>query len=137
MTKLDTDTNTEATASLDRADKFYVWNQHHGKSMRDIAKTLGCQPSTVMRHIHKIAKSKDNPKVARAISAVSTQLSDQDVTVDQQVAQAIKFLRQKKHGFGGCNGNGTRCRLWSRRSGGNAQADDHCLGRGSCAGDPR
>ncbi|MGA1760605.1 MAG: DUF6456 domain-containing protein [Paracoccaceae bacterium] len=95
MTKLDTDTNTEATASLDRAAKFYVWNQHHGKSMRDIAKTLGCHPSTVMRHIHKIAKSKDNPKVARAISAVSTKLSDQDVTVDQQVAQAIKFLRQK------------------------------------------
>ncbi len=96
MTHLDTYINNLVEDTLKMVAKHYFLNQIHGKSMRDIAKASGCHPSTVMRHVHKIEECIKHPKVANLIDAMTVDDAHIDLSIQQELVNALKYLRQKK-----------------------------------------
>lgn len=77
------------------ATNHYILNQIHGKSMREIARSSGCHPSTVMRHVHKIGQHKKHPKVVRYIKNATCLGYQTMPKPHKDLAHAVKLLRQR------------------------------------------
>lgn len=51
--------------------KRYLDHTEHGQTIRQLARTGGCAPSTVMRQVRKIEMKRDDPLVDEALSSLS------------------------------------------------------------------
>ena len=63
--------NMQLAADQGRQDSAaqYVWNNVHGKLMREIVRATGVHASTVMRHVRKIENNAEDPKIQAFIRA--------------------------------------------------------------------
>ena len=95
MTNIEKYINLLPDDALKMAAKHFVWNKIHGKSLRAIAKATGVNPSTVMRHMHKIMHARSHPKVEIAIQHVSLTDDADGLTNEQDMTSAMRLLKQK------------------------------------------
>ena len=95
MTNIEKYINSLPDDALKMAAKHYVWNKIHGKSLRAIAKATGVNPSTVMRHVHKIMHARSHPKVEIAIQHVRLTDDADGLTNEQDMTSAKRLLKQK------------------------------------------
>lgn len=51
--------------------KRYLDHTEHGQTIRELARTGGCAPSTVMRQVRKIEMKRDDPLIDEALSSLS------------------------------------------------------------------
>ena len=95
MTNIEKYINSLPDDALNMAAKHFVWNKIHGKSLRAIAKATGVNPSTVMRHVHKIMHARNHPKVEIAIQHVRRANDVDGLTNEQDITSAMRLLKQK------------------------------------------